>query len=197
MNQWDTRYKTEDYIYGTTANDFLISVVDRIPPGRILCLAEGEGRNAVFLAEKGYSVTAVDFSSVGLQKARQLAARRGVSIDTCCADLSEFMIQPNQWQGIVSIFAHVPPEVRVPLHRAAVAGLATGGAFVLEAYTPQQLQYKTGGPPTAGLMMNLTELQTELMGLEWAIAQEKVRFIREGMLHNGMSAVVQLLGFRH
>lgn len=72
-----------------------------------------------------------------------------------------------------------------------------GGAFVLEAYTPQQLQYKTGGPPTAELMMNLSDLQTELNGLEWAIAQEKVRFIQEGTLHNGMSAVVQLLGFRH
>ncbi|QZZ21693.1 class I SAM-dependent methyltransferase [Leptothermofonsia sichuanensis E412] len=197
MNQWDTRYKAEDYVYGTTANDFLISVADRIPPGHILCLAEGEGRNAVFLAEKGYTVTAVDFSSVGLQKARQLASERGVSIKTCCADLSEFMIQPNQWQGIVSIFAHLPPEIRVPLHRAVVAGLVMGGAFVLEAYTPQQLQYKTGGPPTAELMMNLSDLQTELNGLEWAIAQEKVRFIQEGTLHNGMSAVVQLLGFRH
>jgi SAM-dependent methyltransferase len=196
MNQWDIRYKAEDYVYGTTANDFLISVADRIPPGHILCLAEGEGRNAVFLAEKGYTVTAVDFSSVGLQKARQLAAERGVSIKTCCADLSEFMIQPNQWQGIVSIFAHLPPKIRVPLHRAVVAGLVMGGAFVLEAYTPQQLQYKTGGPPTAELMMNLSDLQTELNGLEWAIAQEKVRFIQEGTLHNGMGAVVQLLGFR-
>jgi SAM-dependent methyltransferase len=197
MNPWDTRYKVEDYVYGTTANDFLSSVVDRIPLGRVLCLAEGEGRNAVFLAEKGYSVTAVDFSSVGLQKARRLADERGVCLEICCADLKEYTIHPNQWQGIVSIFAHLPPEVRVPLHRAAVAGLVTGGAFVLEAYTPQQLQYRTGGPPTAELMMNLSDLQTELSGLEWAIAQEKVRFIQEGRLHQGMSAVVQLLGFRH
>ncbi|MBF2076558.1 MAG: class I SAM-dependent methyltransferase [Synechococcales cyanobacterium C42_A2020_086] len=197
MNPWDARYKAEDYVYGTTANDFLISVVNRIPMGRVLCLAEGEGRNAVFLAQKGYSVTAVDFSSVGLQKARRLAAERGVSIETCCADLREFVIQPNHWQGIVSIFAHVPPEVRVRLHRAAVEGLVIGGAFVLEAYTPQQLQYKTGGPPSAELMMNLAELQTELGGLEWAIARETTRFIQEGTLHNGISAVVQLLGFKN
>lgn len=197
MNQWDTRYQAEDYVYGTTANDFLISVVDRIPMGKVLCLAEGEGRNAVFLAEKGYAVTAVDFSHVGLQKAHRLAAERGVSIETCCADLSEFTIQPNQWQGIISIFAHVPPEVRVPLHRAVVAGLVTGGAFVLEAYTPQQLQYKTGGPPVPELMMSLPDLQAELTGLEWAIARETTRLIQEGVLHNGMSSVVQLLGFRH
>ncbi len=197
MNPWDTRYEVEDYVYGTTANDFLVSVADRIPMGRVLCLAEGEGRNAVFLAEKGYSVTAVDFSRVGLQKAHRLAAQQGVSIETCCTDLREFVIHPNQWQGIVAIFAHVPPEVRVPLHRAAVAGLVTGGAFILEAYTPQQLHYKTGGPPVAELMMSLPDLQTELMGLEWAIAQEKTRFIQEGTLHSGMSAVVQLLGFKH
>ncbi len=132
-----------------------------------------------------------------MQKAHRLAAERGVSIETCCADLSEFTIQPNQWQGIISIFAHVPPEVRVPLHRAVVAGLVTGGAFVLEAYTPQQLQYKTGGPPVPELMMSLPDLQTELTGLEWAIARETTRLIQEGVLHKGMSSVVQLLGFRH
>lgn len=194
---WDERYNTEDYVYGTAANDFLVSVVDHIPRGRVLCLAEGEGRNAVFLAEKGYAVTAVDFSAVGLQKAHRLAAERGVSIETCCADLREFVISPNQWQGIVSIFAHVPPEVRVPLHRAVVAGLGKGGVFVLEAYTPQQLQYKTGGPPVAELMMSLADLQTELAGLKWVIAQEKTRLIQEGTLHRGMSAVVQLLGVKH
>jgi SAM-dependent methyltransferase len=196
MNQWDERYNTADYMYGTEANDFLISVADRIPKGRVLCLAEGEGRNAVFLAERGYTVLAVDNSGVGLQKAERLATQRGVAIETACVDLQGFTIEPESWQGIISIFAHLPPQFRAPLHRQVVQGLAIGGAFVLEAYTPEQLQYKTGGPPRAELMMDRDTLCTELAGLELAIAHEQTREIHEGKLHNGLSAVVQILGIK-
>jgi len=196
MNPWDQRFNTEDYAYGTTANDFLVSVADKIPMGPVLCLADGEGRNGVFLAEKGYAVTAVDFSSVGLQKAEKLAAQRGVSIQTLCMDLREYTIQPNQWNGVVAIFAHVPPDVRSRLHREAVQGLTSGGVFILEAYRPAQLQYKTGGPPTVELMMDMDTLRQELEGLELAIAHEHTREIYEGRLHNGISAVVQILGFK-
>jgi len=196
MNPWDQRFNTEDYAYGTVANDFLTAVAEQIPVGPVLCLAEGEGRNAVFLAEQGYFVTAIDYSQVGLQKAEKLAAQRGVSIQTHWLDLREFSIEANRWNGIVAIFAHLSPEVRSRLHREAVLGLTLGGAFVLEAYRPEQLQYKTGGPPVAELMMDLETLKGELAGLEWAIAREQTREIHEGRLHNGMSAVVQLLGFK-
>ena len=116
---WDDRYQGDDYVYGTAANEFLSSQVDRLPTGRILCLAEGEGRNAVFLAEQGFIVTAVDQSSVGLDKARRLAAERGVEIQTVVADLADFRIESGAWDGIVSIFAHMPPVPRrhVPRQR--------------------------------------------------------------------------------
>jgi SAM-dependent methyltransferase len=189
---WDERYQGEDYVYGTAPNDFLRGQVEHIPEGRVLCLAEGEGRNAVFLTEQGFHVTAVDQSPVGLGKARRLAADRGVEIDTLVADLAGFSIDPDAWDGIVSIFAHMPPAARRHIHREVVRGLRPGGVLVLEAYRPEQLQYKTGGPPSVEMMMDLDGLRTELAGLEFEYAAETVREIQEGPLHHGPGAVVQL-----
>ncbi len=190
---WDERYQGDDYVYGTSANDFLQSHVDQLPKRRILCLAEGEGRNAVFLAERGFDVTAVDQSSVGLAKAHKLAAERGVNIATIVADLADFHIEPEAWDGIVSIFAHMPAQARRHLHRKVVSGLRSGGVFLLEAYRPEQLQYGTGGPPATEMMMNLNGLRVELAGLELEYAADVLRDIREGRLHTGQGAVVQVL----
>lgn len=190
---WDERYRGEDYVYGTAPNDFLRGQVGHIPAGRVLCLAEGEGRNAVFLAEQGFGVTAVDQSSVGLAKAERLAAERGVEIDAIVADLADFVLEQDAWDGIVSIFAHMPAPARRHIHREVVRGLRPGGVLVLEAYRPEQLQYKTGGPPVVEMMMDLDGLRTELTGLEFEFAAETVRDIQEGPLHHGPGAVVQVL----
>ncbi|HPX37880.1 MAG TPA: class I SAM-dependent methyltransferase [Mycobacterium sp.] len=189
---WDERYRGEEYVYGTSPNDFLRSQIATLPRGRILCLAEGEGRNAVFLAEQGYDVTAVDQSPVGLAKARQLAEQRGVSIETVVADLAAFEVAPEAWDGVVSIFAHVPPPARQHIHRQVVTGLRPGGVLLLEAYRPEQLEYRTGGPPVAELMMTLDGLREELSGLDFDYCAETVRDIQEGPLHHGAGAVVQL-----
>ena len=190
---WDQRYSSEDYAYGTDANDFLVSMRDRLPVGRILCLAEGEGRNAVWLAEQGNDVTAVDASEVGLQKAKKLAKQRGVNITTIHADLADYDIGNQQWDAIISIFCHLPPGLRQDVHRRCVQGLRNGGVMLLEAYTPVQLEYKTGGPPSAEMMMDVQSLSRELIGLEFLHLQEKVREIHEGEFHNGPGAVVQAL----
>lgn len=195
-NTWDQRYSVADYIYGTQPNDFLTQVAQRIPPGRVLCLAEGEGRNAVYLAQHGYQVKAVDASRVGLEKAQRLASSRGVTIETIAADLADFTIPASTYTGIVSIWAHLPPPIRKSLHTQVVAGLVPGGAFVLEAYTPRQLEFKTGGPPVPELMMTLDALREELHGLRFEIAQEIERDVFEGSYHRGRSAVVQVLAFR-
>lgn len=189
---WDARYQGDDFVYGTAPNDFLRSQITHLPAGKVLCLAEGEGRNAVFLAEHGFTVTAVDMSSVGLEKARRLAEQRGVAIDTVVADLADFRLERDAWDGIVSIFAHMPPPARRHLHREVVSGLRPGGVFVLEAYRPEQLEYGTGGPPTAELMMSLDDLRVELAGLEIDFAVETTRDVNEGTLHHGRGAVVQI-----
>ena len=191
---WDERYSGPDYIYGTEPNDFLAEQAHRLPRGRVLCLAEGEGRNAVWLAGQGFDVTAVDASGVGLHKARRLAAERGVEIRTIHADLATFAIEPDAWDVIVSIFCHLLPPLRADVHRRGVAGLRPGGVLLLEAYTPRQLALGTGGPPVAELMMDAQTLRAELAGLELLHLRELDRDIQEGAFHAGVGAVVQVLG---
>ena len=196
MSLWDQRYARDEYVYGTTPNDFLASVADRIPPGPVLCLADGEGRNGTHLAELGHEVTSVDASSVGLEKARKLAEAKGVRLHLVHADLAEYAIEPGAWAGIVSIFLHLPPTLRARVHASSVAGLRPGGVFVLEAYTPDQLAYGTGGPKEPELLMRKDDVVPELHGLDLPIAQELVRTMAEGIVHHGESAVVQILGVK-
>lgn len=190
---WDERYSSEEYVYGTEPNDFLAAHFTKIPHGEILCLAEGEGRNAVFLARQGYNVTAVDSSAVGLEKARRLAEKFNVSIRTAVTDLADFKVKPESYNGVVSIFCHIPKATRQELHKDIVSGLKPGGVLILEAYTPAQLQFGTGGPPTDALTMELNDLQKELAGLEILLAREIVRDVVEGIYHTGRGAVVQVI----
>lgn len=190
---WDERYDTADFVYGREPNAFLAAVSGMISPGDVLCLAEGEGRNAVFLARQGHRVVAVDSSSVGLAKAQRLAQESGVRIETVVADLAHFPLEPGRWDAIVSIFCHLPPQVRRSLHRQAVQGLRPGGLFILEAYTPAQLALRTGGPPSEEMMMTLAALRDELAGLEFLQGRELERDVVEGRLHTGRGAVVQVV----
>ena len=196
MTDWDARYSEPGWAFGTEPNDFLREQAHHMPRGRVLCLAEGEGRNAVWLAGQGYAVTAVDVSRAGLDKAQRLARARGVRISTVCADLASYEIEPRGWQGIVSIFAHVPAAVRQRAHGAVLTGLAPGGVLLLEAYRPQQIGRSTGGPPDDERMLDLGRLRTELGGLEWLLARELDRDVVEGRCHTGAASVVQLVARR-
>ncbi|MGK5083435.1 class I SAM-dependent methyltransferase [Bdellovibrionota bacterium FG-1] len=195
MNPWDTRYGTDEFYYGTDPNDFLKANAKLIAPGgETLCLAEGEGRNAVFLAENGLKVTAVDGSSVGLGKMEKLAHAKNVLVTSIVSDLSDYQIEAGKWDCIVSIWCHVPQDLRRKLHHLVVEGLRPGGVFILEAYHPRQLEFKTGGPSDANLMMRLDDLREELFGLDFLVAHEIERDVHEGKGHFGKSAVVQVLG---
>lgn len=193
---WNDRYNDADFAYGTEPNEFLVSEHKNIPAGSVLCLAEGEGRNAVFLAKQGYTVTAVDQSEVGLKKAKELGKRNGVEIETIVSDLQDFDIEPSSREGIVSISAHLPPSIRTRLHRQVVQGLKPGGVLILEAYTEKQLEtVGTGGPPAdqREKFMSLSELKNELAGLTFVTARETERNFNEGKYHQGPGAVVQIV----
>ncbi|MEY4938851.1 MAG: hypothetical protein RIQ93_586 [Verrucomicrobiota bacterium] len=192
-NFWDQRYSAADYVYGTAPNSFVAAMAPRIPAGPVLCLAEGEGRNAVHLAQLGHAVTAVDQSAVGLAKAARLATEQGVALTTIAADLANFAIKPGAWAGIAATFGHLPPLVRRKVHAQVVAGLQPGGVFILEAYTPAQLALGTGGPKEREMLMTLPELREELTGLEFEHARECEREVIEGVYHTGRAAVVQIL----
>lgn len=177
-------------------NNFLKDEYTRLPKGgKILCLAEGEGRNAVFLAKQGFVVTAVDQSAVGLEKAQKLAAENGVEIITVIADLNDYDLDTEVWDGIVSVFAHVPFELRFKLYKQVVVSLKKDGMLVLEAYTPHIEMDGVGGPPPVqkNMFMSLEGLKQELSGLDIIIGAEIEREVSEGTYHHGVGAVVQVV----
>lgn len=194
-NPWDDRYSSSENYYGNEPNDHLREWAHLLAPNSsILSLGEGEGRNALFLLKQGHQIVATDFSQVGLNKLKKLAEAMGKSVEIKAGDLADFEFGTSKWDGIVSIWCHMPSELRREIHRKAVESLKPGGLFILEAYTPEQLKYKTGGPPVADLMMTLTDLKSELVGLDFIYAEEKVRDVFEGKGHHGTSSVVQVIG---
>ncbi len=190
---WDEEYSVDEYVYGESPNDFLLEMTASLKKGNALCLAEGEGRNAVHLARHGFSTTAVDSSVVGLNKAEKLAQKHGVTIETIHTDLAEYTVEENAWDSIISISCHLPPDLRRKIHRSVVSGLKEGGTFLLEAYTPKQLEFGTGGPPSAEFMMELETLRKELDCLEFIHGKELIRDVVEGINHTGKGSVVQVL----
>jgi SAM-dependent methyltransferase len=196
MGAWDERYAGEGWAFGTEPNDFLRQEAHRIPPGRVLCLGEGEGRNSTFLAEEGYEVVGVDQSQVGMDKAQALAQERGVFVETVVSSIEDFDLTEEEWQGIVSIFFHVPPELRKKVNRSVVLGLTPGGVLILEAFTPRQLELDSGGPPHREALVSLSTLEEELGGLDLVLAQEVEREILEGRMHTGECSVVQIVGVK-
>jgi SAM-dependent methyltransferase len=193
---WDERYRADEYAYGREPNEFLRAEAHRIAPGRVLCLAEGEGRNAVYLAGLGHEVTAVDFSVEGLRKAERLAREQQVEIATVHADLATYEPEGSAFTGVVAIWAHLPPSVRRHVHAWIPRALREGGVYILEAYTPQQLAFNTGGPRDAALLMTLVGLKEELSPLTIEIGREVEREVHEGGFHGGPSATVQLVAVR-
>ena len=190
---WDERYSGEEYAYGTKPNEFLEENVGHIPKGRVLSFAEGEGRNAVFLAKRGYSVTAVDASIVGLNKARKLAEENGVVVEFVHADLADYDLGEDEWDGIVSIFCPLPSTLRKQLYKRVEAALKPNGVFLLEAYTPEQLKHGTGGGNSADVMQTKESLTLELPGLKFRHLVELERDVIEGIYHTGVGAVVQAI----
>lgn len=192
---WDERYAGEAFLFGEKPNAFLASEGLRLPPGAaVLALADGEGRNGVWLAEQGMDVLSVDASRVAQEKARSLARRRGAQLRFECADLASWNFPPEQFDAVAAIFIQFAgPELRRQLFHGMKTTLKAGGFVLLQGYGPRQLEYRTGGPP------NLKNLYTEAM-LRDAFGDFEIIALRsydavidEGAGHSGMSALVDLV----
>lgn len=196
IDVWNERYSKE-FIYGKKENDFLAENIYSHGKGKILCLAEGQGRNAVYLAKLGYNVTAIDYSEEGLKKAEILAEENGVKITTIKQDLNNLDCPSGAWDGIVSVFAHFTEETRKHVHNQALIGLKKDGFFIMEAYSKDQLKYNTGGPKTKDLLYSFEILFDDFNNaLDFKIFQETERNVTEGILHNGKAAVIQMYGIK-
>ncbi|MFM1899183.1 MAG: hypothetical protein RL577_1423 [Bacteroidota bacterium] len=194
---WNSRFDEAEWAYGTQANDFLRSCLHQPSQAKVLCLAEGQGRNAVYLAKLGFQVSALDYSAVGLERAQALAQSQGVSIETIQADLADYRFVPEHWDGIVSIFGHLPSALRASVNAQLFHSLKPGGFLCMEGYHTDQLNFKTGGPGHPDLLYTVETLQQEL-GDKWSdfIIQKSERVIKEGPYHNGPSSTVQIWALR-
>lgn len=190
---WDERYSSSEYVYGTEPNGFLVECLSGRVIGRAFSAAEGEGRNAVWMASQGAIVSSVDSSAVGVAKTLQLATARGVSVDARVGTLEDLVLPVEEFDSVVSIFAHMPSADRRVLHRKFVNALRPGGVVVLEAYSPAQLKYATGGPKDPDLLLTADQIRDELQDLDFVMLREVEREVVEGSLHTGMAAVVQCL----
>ena len=194
---WDERYGQEGYAYGEEPNVFFQVTLDSLPKsGRILLPAEGEGRNAVYAARRGWVVDAFDISAVGRDKALRLAQRHGVHIDYQIADYQTAHIEPASYDAVAMIFAHLHERERRSVHRRLATALAPGGAMIVEAYSKEQLRYGTGGPPTEALLYAIDELAEDFAALRALRLQQIETEIREGKYHDGLASVIRFIGVR-
>jgi SAM-dependent methyltransferase len=190
---WNERYAGDDFFYGTEPNTFLAEHA-KLLTGPVLSLAEGEGRNAVFLASLGLDVLGVDSSDVGLAKAQKLATAKGVTIRTAVTDLADYTPPENSFGAVISIFAHLPSQLRQQLYPLVERSLKPGGILLLEAYTLAQLPKTTGGPKDPDMLMSAAGLQQAFPHCEVILAREIDRDIAEGGHRSGgVGSVVQFI----
>ena len=198
-NIWDERYAQDGYLFGTEPNAFLVSQQHLLKPGMsCLAVADGEGRNGVWLAQQGLRVLSVEASAVALEKAKKLAAQRGATLDFELTDLAHWQWGENRFDVVAAIFIQfAPPALREQMFADIKRCLKPGGLLLLQGYTPRQLEYKTGGPPVAENMYTEALLRADFADMEWLHFAEHDKEIREGAGHSGMSALIDLVARKH
>jgi SAM-dependent methyltransferase len=195
LERWNTRFGLPDYIFGTAPNEFLASKAALLVPGsRALCVADGEGRNSVWLAERGLEVVAFDLSPVGVEKARRLAEKRGVKVAFEVADVYGWRWPHAGFDLVAAIFVQfADPAMRGFLFERIVRALKPGGLLLLEGYAPKQLEYRTGGPPHVENLYTPQMLRQAFAALEILELKAYEAVLAEGTQHSGRSALVDLV----
>ena len=198
--KWDRQYAEAGYIFGTAPNAFLASEARRfVPGGRILVPGDGEGRNGVWLAQQNFAVTSVEASSVGVEKARALAAERGVRLDIQHANLDAWHWPEAAFDGVAAIFVHFDPHARQRMHRRMLAALKPGGILLMEAFTPKHIENRKagsrGGPPPE-MLYTADVLRDDLARADIELLREEEVMLDEGTRHQGRAHVVRLVARR-
>lgn len=199
LKRWNDRYRNAEYAYGVEPNKFLKEQLEKLPAGKILFPAEGEGRNAVYAATLGWDVSAFDISSEGRNKAIRLADSKSVSIDYQVGELPALNYRKNQFDAVALIFAHFPPQIRSAYHRLLDTCLHKDGIIIFEAFSKKHLEYrvkneKVGGPADAASLFSTEELQSDFKGYEIIELEETEAELSEGLYHNGKGSVIRFVG---
>lgn len=195
---WNSRYSTDEYIFGTEPNRWLHQHADVLPAqGRVLCVADGEGRNSVWLASRGLEVDAFDVSAIGIEKARRLAIQKGVSVHYTLADCDGFAWPAQTYDAVVAIFVQfADPAMRARLFNNMMTSLKPGGLVLLQGYTPKQLEYRTGGPPEVSHLYTPEMLSESFAALRISELHAYEEVMQEGSRHQGLSALIGMVAHK-
>ena len=198
LQRWNLRFSEPDYIFGTVPNRFLASKKELLGNGgRALCVADGEGRNSVWLAEQGLEVDAFDFSPPAVEKAARLAAERGVRVRYEVASVDGWNWPQAKYEVVAAIFVQFAgPEMRARMFARMAQALKPGGLLLLEGYTPKQLEYRTGGPSQVGNLYTEALLREAFRDLEILELREYEAELEEGWRHAGRSALIDVVARR-
>lgn len=195
---WDARYDRRDYFYGTAPADFVMRHAADLPSGsRALCVADGEGRNSVWLAARGLDVTAMDASARGLDKARALAADRGVQVDFRHADIADWDWSARTYDAVLAVYIQfAAPQMRARIFAGLDTALRPGGLLLLHGFAPRQVDYGTGGPPERANMYTLDMLRAAFPDYLPLHMADYDAHVDSGAGHSGLAAMVDFVGVK-
>lgn len=193
---WNERYSSIEFVYGTEPNIFFKDELDKLKTGNILMLGEGEGRNAVYAAVKGWEVDAVDFSTIAKDKALKLADKNSVNIHYELDDLSKYKPKSNYYDSAAIIFLHLNPKIRSEVHSRVVDSLKSGGTLILEVYEKEQLGKDSGGPQNINMLYSKEELEADFADMNIIELQKRIVILNESQHHSGEAAVLRLIAVK-
>jgi len=198
-DRWNERYSTNEFAYGEQPNNYLKEQLEKLTVGTILFAAEGEGRNAVFAAKLGWTVSAFDISIEGKNKALRLAETNNVIIDYQVGELQTLNFNPEQFDAIALIYAHFPADIKSLYHNSLDKYLRKGGLIIFEAFSKKHIDYiakneKVGGPKDIASLFSIDEIKSDFDNYEIIELEEKVIELKEGLFHNGEGSVIRFVG---
>ena len=193
---WDKRYSGKEFVYGTEPNQFFKQQIDKLVPGKILFLGEGEGRNAVYAANLGWDVDAVDFSVYAKEKAIKLADINNVKINYSVSDLTDYQFKEKYYDVVVLIFLHVPEDLRNQVHDKTQLALRDNGTLIIEAFNKEQIKNTSGGPRDLELLYDENTLINSFKELKINLIENKIVELDEGYYHKGKANVIRFVGVK-
>ena len=194
---WNERYAEHEFAYGKEPNQFLKEHIHLLPKGKVLFVAEGEGRNAVFAAKNGLQVYAFDYSDSGRNKAKDLASENNVVIDYEVSDVLQLSYEKNSFDAIVFIFAHFPSDIRKKAHEELLSLVKPNGKIVFEAFSKEQLKYTSGGPKESAMLFSEDEVRKEFVNVTFDFLKTQLVVLNEGPYHQGEGKVIRFIGTKN
>lgn len=201
LKRWDDRYRNEEYAFGTEPNIYFKQELDLLKSSKILLAAEGEGRNAVYAAERGWDAVAFDISEEGKNKALQLAKSKNVEINYKVGELPDLDFENESFDAIALVYAHFPSMIKSEYHQLLDKLLKKGGVLIFEAFSKRHLEYrlkneKVGGPTDIESLFSIDELKSDFQNYDFQVLKEEIIDLNEGLYHIGTGSVIRLTGIK-